>query len=91
MNLKICAPREACARALCDGAHMLTRVCMHAWTRLMAQIIHIYMRRPVPGAGAGPACLGGVASLAGKCHLLALSVHAKGIQLKCKRARAGPD
>ena len=39
--------------------------------------IDIYMRRPVPGAGAGPACLRGVAGLAGKCHLLALSVHAR--------------
>ena len=32
---------------------MLSRVRMHAWTCLMAQIINIYMRRLVPGAGAG--------------------------------------
>ena len=77
MNSKICAPHEACARQPCGSPDMLARVRMHAWTCLMAQIIHICMRQLVPGAGAGPACLGGVAGLAGKCHLLALSVHAR--------------
>ena len=53
MNLTICAPREACARQPCGGPDTLARVRMHAWTCLMAQIINIYMRRLVPGAGAG--------------------------------------
>ena len=35
------------------------------------------MRRPVPGAGTGPACLRGVAGLAGKHQNLALSGHAR--------------
>ena len=42
MNLTICAPREACARQPCGGPDTLARVRMHAWTCLMAQIIHIY-------------------------------------------------
>ena len=76
MNLTICAPREACARQPCGSPDMLSRVRMHAWTCLMAQIINIYMRRLVPGAGAGPACLRGVAGLAGKCRFPALQRHA---------------
>ena len=59
MNLKICAPREACARQPCGSPDMLSRVRMHAWTCLMAQIINIYMRRLVPGAGCGPVGLAG--------------------------------
>ena len=44
------------------------------------------MRQPVPGAGAGRACLGGVADLAGKYqilafqHLCALMPHACGMK-----------
>ena len=76
MIFTICAPREACARQPCGGPDTLARVRMHAWICLMAQIIHICMRQLVPGAGAGRACMGGAAGFAGKCHLLALSVHA---------------
>ena len=75
MNLTICAPREACARQPCGGPDTLTRVRVHAWTCLMAQIIHICMRQLVPGAGAGPACMGRAVHARGKCHLLALCVH----------------
>ena len=86
MNLTICAPREACARQPCGGPDMLARICMHAWTCLMAQIIHICMRQLVPGAGAGPACMGRAVHARGKCqnlafqHLCALMPHACGIK-----------
>ena len=71
MKLKIPCPSRGMCTNTVHSADMLACTCTHGWSRQMAQIIYIYMGYIVPGAGAGPACMGRAVHARGKCQNLA--------------------